>query len=423
MNQLDFLSPEEIYQYQWSALKRQVYFTLKNSPFYKKSWRGFSLESFKLEEFLQTSITRKQDIQQFNNDFRAVPPHLVREITSTSGSEGSPIYIYQTESDLKRLALNEQLSYSKLSLPSYPTIQLMLTLDKLFMAGMAYYKGAEAFQAQIIRSGPGQKFKQVELLKKFTPDLVVAVPSFLLQVLQSEDLSPYFEQHPLKILGIGENLRDEHSNALPVLSFLNRFNFIDLYGTYASTEMQTAFTECNIKNGFHVSSGLIYVECLDEDGQKSDRGELIITHLGVEGFPLLRYATGDMVSIDYTPCECGRNTPRIQSIIYRKQQKLKVKGTTLFATDFEPLFQQFQLQNSYYIIINKDELGLDDLKIFVDSSIFDPPLLKEVEERIHHSLKIRIRLIPQLQTDFQKALFKNEARKPIKIQDLRTHEH
>lgn len=421
-NQLDFQSLEEIERQQWADLQKQLFFTLQNSPFYQHYWKEFPLNSFTLNDFKQFPITYKTDIQEFNDDFIAVDRTLIREINATSGSEGTPIFIYQTENDLKRLALNEQLSYLKLDLPSHPSIQLMLTLDKLFMAGMAYYKGAEAFQAQIIRSGPGQKYKQIELLKKFKPDLVIAVPSFLLHILQSEELSNLFTEHPLKVLGIGESLRDHRGHTLPILNHLNAFNFIDIYGTYASTEMQTAFTECHLKQGYHLSSGLIYIECLDEEGKESTLGELIITHLGIEGFPLLRYATGDMVSIDYSPCACGRNSPRIQSVLYRKQQRLKIKGTTLFPADIDPIFQHFQLQNSYYIIITKNDLGLDDLKIFVDSSIFDESLAKEVEERIHHSLKLRIPLNLQNSIDFHRTLFKNEARKPIKIQDLRTND-
>lgn len=418
--QFDYQNKNQIKEEQLKLLHQQITYTISNSPFYKNKWKDFPINSPTwYEAFKKMPLTRKEDIQNQNDDFIAVSNALIRDITSTSGSEGAPIYIYQTQRDIERLALNEALSFSKLALDSHPRIQLMLTLDKLFMAGMAYYQGGLSQQGQLIRSGPGQTYKQIELLKKFQPDVVVAVPSFLLYILQSEDVSSYFQEKPLKVLAIGENLRTGNGEALPLLKQLEALDFVEVYSTYASTEMQTAFTECAEKNGNHQQSALIFMECLDEYGNDADEGELVISHLGIEGFPLLRYATGDMISTDKSECPCGRNTPRIKSVLYRKNQRLKIKGTTLYPADIDPIFQQFNLQQSYYIEIFKNDFGLDDLKIFVDSAIFDESLLKKVRERLQHSLKLRPNLIIQDTLEFHRRLFKDESRKPLKIQDLR----
>lgn len=421
--QFDFLPIEERLQKQEQLLYQQVKYTLQSSSFYKEHWHAFDLNtSHWLELFKSMPITYKKDIQKANDAFRAVPLSEIREITSTSGTEGTPIYIYQSKNDLKRLAKNEALSFKKMDLGKNPNIQLMLTLDKLFMAGMAYYQGGQYIDACMLRSGPGQSFKQVNLLKQFQPEAIVAVPSFLLYLLENHNIASYYQELPLKVLAIGENLKDAFGNNLPLLDYLNKYDFIELFSTYASTEMQTAFTDCKKHNGAHQHAGLIYIECLNENGEEvkeGEIGELVITPLGIEGFPLLRYATGDMVKLDKEVCSCGRTSPRIRSVVYRKNQRLKIKGTTLFPQDIDPIFQSFNAAQYYYIKIFTNNYGLDDFKIYVDAQYFNKKLQKQITERLQHILKLKPEVIIENTLDFQRNLYKNDSRKPIKIQDCR----
>lgn len=421
--QFDFLPINERQKKQEDLLFQQVKYTIQSSSFYKKYWKEFDLHASNwLEVFKSMPITYKQDIQKENNAFIAVPISEIREITSTSGTEGTPIYIYQSKNDLNRLAKNEALSFKKMELGRNPKIQLMLTLDKLFMAGMAYYQGGQNIEACMLRSGPGQSFKQVNLLKQFRPEAIVAVPSFLLYLLENHNIADNYQEFPLKVLAIGENLKDGFGNNLPLLNYLKKHDFIELFSTYASTEMQTAFTDCKMHNGSHQHAALIYIECLDENGEEvndGEIGELVITPLGIEGFPLLRYATGDMVKLDKEICSCGRTSPRIRSVVYRKNQRLKIKGTTLFPQDIDPIFQSFNAAQYYYIKIFTNNYGLDDFKIYLDAKYFNEKLQKQITERLQHILKLKPEVIIQNTVDFHKNLYKNDSRKPLKIQDYR----
>src|SRR5690606_6455332 len=108
---------------------------------------------------------------------------------------------------------------------------------------------------------------------------------------------------------------------------------IELYSTYASTEMAAAFTECNQFIGGHHHPDLVIVELLnneDKAAAKNEPGEVTITTLGNEAFPLIRFKTGDIASLYTEKCGCGRTTARLGPIIGRKQQMIKFKGTTVF---------------------------------------------------------------------------------------------
>ena len=175
----------------------------------------------------------------------------------------------------------------------------MLTLDRQFMAGMAYYTGIRKLGAGIIRVGPGVPSLQWETIFRLKPTVLVAVPSFILKMLQ------YAADHGIdpaassvkKAICIGENIR-QNDFSLNILGnkIISSWN-IQLISTYASTEMQTAFTECESGCGGHLQPDLLIVELLDDQDQPvppGEAGEVTITTLGVEAMPLLRYKTGDL---------------------------------------------------------------------------------------------------------------------------------
>ena len=137
---------------------------------------------------------------------------------------------------------------------------------------------------------------------------------------------------------------------------------IKLFSTYASTEMSTAFTECEFQQGGHHHPELIITEILDENENpvaEGESGELVITTLDVEAIPLLRFKTGDLVKAYYEPCKCGRNTLRLGPVVGRKQQMIKYKGTTLYPPAMNDLLNDFPGVSCYQIVIKSNEIELD----------------------------------------------------------------
>jgi phenylacetate-CoA ligase len=236
---------------------------------------------------------------------------------------------------LQRLTINEYNSFKTADGSSTDTYQLMLTLDRQFMAGIAYYEGLRKLGAGIIRLGPGVPSLQWETIQRLKPTAIVAVPSFILKLIKfaNDNHIDLNGSSVKKAVCIGENIRNTDFSYNILGKKITEAWDIQLFSTYASTEMQTAFTECEAGNGGHLQPDLVIVELLDENNQPvpaGEPGEVTITTLGVEGMPLLRYKTGDICMYFDEPCSCGRTSLRLSPIIGRKKQMIKFKGTTLY---------------------------------------------------------------------------------------------
>jgi phenylacetate-CoA ligase len=171
---------------------------------------------------------------------------------------------------------------------------------------------------------------------------------------------------------------------------------VRLYSTYASTEMQTAFTECQYGLGGHHHPELVHVELLDDNNapvKNGQAGEVTITTFGVEGMPLIRYKTGDMASIFTASCECGRTTLRMGPILGRKQQMIKLKGTTLYPQGIFDILQKTDHVHDYVVEAYTNSIGTDELKIFV---VVPDTHVAHVESNLKAVFQSQIKVIPEI---------------------------
>jgi phenylacetate-CoA ligase len=413
---------------QEQKLQELLVYLAKNSPFYKELFAEHDIDISAIKtvaDLARVPTTTKDDLQQRNNDFLCVPAEKVIEYTSTSGTLGSPVTIALTENDLQRLAYNEYSSFSCADGSKDDTYQLMLTLDRQFMAGIAYYMGIRKLGAGVIRLGPGVPSLQWETIKRLKPTAIVAVPSFILKLIQyAKDTGIDINETSVKkAICIGENIRNTDFSLNILGRKITEAWDIKLYSTYASTEMQTAFTECGEGKGGHYQPDLVIVELLDENNRQvapGTPGEVTITTLGVEGMPLLRYKTGDMCMYFDEPCACDRTSLRLSSIMGRKKQMIKFKGTTLYPPALFDLLNEREEILDFVIEVSSNEIGLDQVLIYIAPS----EISEEVDHRIRAYLQARLRVSPHIKyvtaEAIQKMQFSEASRKAIKFVDKRS---
>lgn len=422
--QLSFAPPAQQKAFQERAFRDLLRYLDQASPFYKKLFSDNSID-INTAELQQIPCTSKEDLQLHNQDFLCVPSSAIVEYTATSGTLGSPVTIALTENDLKRLAYNEYCSFRLMGLSEQDTIQLMLTLDKQFMAGMAYYQGARAIGAACVRTGPGLPAMQLRTIKDLKVSTLIAVPSFLIKLIETAKQEGFdINELPVrKVLAIGESLYDAAWGKSVLHQRILQHWRIDMYSSYASTEMQTAFTSCNSSNGLHLNPELLIVEFLDEEGRavgEGDIGEITITTLGVEGMPLLRYRTGDLCRFTTAPCSCGRHALRIGGILGRKKQLIKFKGTSIYPNAiFELLNKETWIAN-YLVGIHQNSDLQDEVRIQLVCYNDD---LRERLSDLKDKFKAELRVVPELELSNPEALldlqFPNGSRKQLKIIDYR----
>jgi phenylacetate-CoA ligase len=421
------LTADKIRLQQEQKLQQLLVYINERSPFYRELFdnNGIDISTVKtLEDLVFLPVTHKEDLQKRNDDFLCVPKNQVIEYASTSGTLGSPVTIALTDNDLSRLTINEYNSFVCADGTSDDIYQLMLTLDRQFMAGIAYYSGLRKLGAGIIRLGPGVPALQLETIQRLQPTAIVAVPSFILKLIQfaKDNKIDLNTTSVKKAICIGENIRNsDYSLNILGKKITESWN-IQLYSTYASTEMQTAFTECGEGRGGHLQPELLIAELLDEDNKPvppNTAGELAITTLGVEGMPLLRYKTGDICMYDETACSCGRTGMRLSPIIGRKKQMIKFKGTTLYPPAMFDLLNEMEEVLDYVVEVYSNDIGMDEVLLH----LLPMDDTKACDNRIRAYLQARLRVSPHVNyigvEQLQKMQFPESVRKAVKFIDKR----
>ncbi len=419
---------EEIKLLQERKLAALISYLADKSPFYQKLFKTNNIDITgirKIEDLAKIPTSDKDDLQQQNEDFFCVPRTEIIDYVTTSGTLGDPVTIGLTDTDLERLAYNEAISFACAGVQKDDILQLTTTMDRRFMAGLAYFLGARKLGAGIIRVGAGIPELQWDTIHKFKPTYLIVVPSFLLKLIEyAKAHNIDYKKSGIKAaICIGEALRDQDFG-LNVLG--NRIKSewdIALYSTYASTEMSTAFTECSEQQGGHLHPELLIAEILDDEGNEVPDGypgELTITTLGIEAMPLLRFRTGDVVVAHRLPCKCGRNTLRLGPVLGRKKQMIKYKGTTLYPPAMDNLLNDFSEVTNHVIEIYHNEIGTDEIKIKITASSASERLLRNIKDHFRSRLRVSPKIEITDLREIQKLQASKLGRKPIRVIDTRT---
>jgi len=426
--EIEFQSKEEIKHFQEEKLGIALQYLQNNSPFYKRMFLQNNIDIRKirkLEDLQQIPFTTKQDLQLHNEDFLCVTREKIIDYITTSGTLSDPVTFAMTDADLERLAYNEQISFECAGTKKGDIFQLMTTMDKRFMAGLAYFLGIRKMGASIIRVGNGIAELQWDTIKRIKPNAAVVVPSFILKLIK------YAEEHNIdyknssikKLVCIGENLREQDFSLNLLGQSIKEKWDVELYSTYASTEMATTFTECELGCGGHHHPELIICELIDDNGNlvsEGETGELTVTTLGVEGMPLLRFRTGDLARFHTEPCKCGRRTMRISPILGRLNHMIKYKGTTLYPPAIFDVLDNIPYLENYLLEVTDNECGNDDLLVKVGlRENIDCDIIKDLKDRF----RARIRVAPEVEIcpadEIRAVTMPETGRKPVKFIDKR----
>ncbi|MEI6311005.1 MAG: AMP-binding protein [Bacteroidota bacterium] len=428
-DKLAFQSKEQIHAFQSDSLQRLVSYVNTHSPYYRRLFKEkkINIKTIQqVEDLIHLPITTKEDLAKNNSDFICVPTHEIIDYITTSGTVGDPVTLITNDADLNRLAYNEYISFKNAGCTSHDIIQLMTTIDKRFMAGLAYFLGARKLGAGIIRVGAGMPELQWDSILRIKPTVLVAVPSFIIKLVDYaiKNNIDYKNCSIKKAICIGEPLRNEDFSLNTLGRKIKEHWDLELYSTYASTEMATAFTECVCGVGGHQIPELILVEFLDDHNKPvaaGQAGEVTITTLDVQGMPLIRYKTGDVVKHYTDTCACGRNTTRLGPVIGRKNQMIKYKGTTLFPSSIYDVLNNLNEIHSYLIEISTNEIGTDDILVKVSTKEkVDESFVKELKDHF----RAKLRVAPSIEIcsieDLHAIQYKESLRKPILFIDKRT---
>jgi phenylacetate-CoA ligase len=425
--EIETKSAVEIKTFQEKKLKELLSYVSAHSVYYRNLFKANGIEASginTIEDLVKIPVTTKDDLYKFNKDFICVPSSEIVDYVTTSGTLGDPLTFALTNKDLDRLAYNEKISLECAGGTKNDIYQLMTTLDRRFMAGLAYFLGIKEMGAGVIRVGNGMPEFQWDTIQRLNPTAAIAVPSFVLKLIEFAEQNniDYKNCSVKKIVCIGESLRNEDFSLNTLGKRIKEKWDVELYSTYASTEMGAAFTECKEGKGGHHHPELLIVELLDETNKAvkdGEPGELTVTTLGVDGMPLLRFKTGDICISHHEKCVCGRSTLRLSPILGRKQQMIKFKGTSLYPPSLYDILNNVPYVKNYIVEVHTNEIETDEITITI--GVKDPPANYEKELKDHFRAKLRV--APNIKTDspenILKLQFPEMSRKAITFFDRR----
>ncbi|WP_085537170.1 phenylacetate--CoA ligase family protein [Massilibacteroides vaginae] len=427
-SQIQFQSPADIRAFQEARLAEELSYLQQHSKFYQRLFQTHHIDISRIrtiEDLQDIPVTTKTDLQLYNDDFVCVEKKQIIDYVTTSGTLGDPVTFALTSEDLDRLAYNEYLSFTTAGCTSEDVMQLMTTLDRRFMAGMAYFMGIRELGAGVIRVGNGIPELQWDTIERFKPTCCIVVPSFLIKLIEYAESNgiDYENSSIQRALCIGEALRNPDFSLNTLGKRIHeRWRHPLLQSTYASTEMQSSFTECGACKGGHLQPELIIVEFLDDNNQPvkdGEAGEVTITTIGVRGMPLLRFKTGDICYHYTEPCSCGRNTIRLSSVLGRKGQMIKYKGTTLYPPALYDILDNISEVKGYVVEVFTNDLGTDEIQISVGTNKPSEQFAKQIKDLFRSKIRVAPGIKFLLEEEILKIQFPQMSRKAIKFIDLR----
>ena len=418
-SRLDFAEPAVIRAEQTRLLNEHLRYCRSRSPYYRETLRNFPEKEVTLETLAELPFTAKADLALHNDDFIAAPD-AIADISFTSGTTGKPCRICYTRRDLERLGCNDARGYLAAGMRAGDRVLLTCTIDRCFIAGLAYYAGVVQMGGAAIRNGLNTLESHAEIMKYSRPDAIVGVPSFLAKLGAYLAETGYDRSSVRTLVCIGEPLRDRALELTPLGRKLEQYFPGAAHSTYASSEIATSFTECGARAGGHPPADLAVVEIVDDAGNvlaPGEIGEVVVTPLQVGGMPLVRFRTGDVsFLIPEENCSCGRRTRRLGPILGRKAQMLKMRGTTLFPSSFFTVLDGMAGVAEYYMEVSGAALS-DEVKIFV--AVSDPVYCAEgIAEQLYKRVRIHVP-VELVGLAEARAKIYGKSRKPVRFFDLR----
>ncbi len=355
---------------------------------------SFDVELDSLAELPFTGKAELRDAYPFG--LLRVPVSALARIHASSGTYGKPTVVGYTAADLDAWT---ELMARCMTLAGVRPGMLVHNANTygLFTGGHGFHQGAERIGAPVLPVSGGFTARQALLLQDLGAQVLVSTPSYALVIAQAvhdAGIDPAGLKLELGLFG-GEpwtdGLRAEIERALPGLRAVNFYGLSEMCGPGVAAEC------VEVRDGLHVHEDHFVVEVVDpETGAPVDEGvegELVFTTLLKEAMPFLRYRTGDIASVVFEPCRCGRTTARIRGLRGRRDDMIIVRGVNVYPSNVEHALLSVPEAAPHYQLLVEREGAMDELTVQcepVDSTVDPASLGTAVERVLREQLGIRV---------------------------------
>jgi phenylacetate-CoA ligase len=365
-------SRDELRALQDERLAETVARAYENVSFYRNAMddAGVSPDDIEgVEDISHLPFTTKEDFRdEYPDGMFAVPREDIRRIHASSGTTGKPKIVSYTESDLDVWREVMARSLAAAGVEPGHVVQNAYGYG-LFTGGLGFHDGVEELGACVIPVGGGNTARQIDMLRDLESDVLACTPSYCLYLAEAAEergINPRDLALSTVVIGaepFTDPMREEIEDALDVTA-------VDVYGLSEIIGPGVSIECAEVQEGLHVWEDHFYPEIIDpatgEVLPEGEEGELVLTSLTKEALPVLRYRTGDMTSLTYEKCDCGRTAVRMGNVTGRADDLLIVRGVNVYPSQIEDVMVDLDAVAPHYRIDLTRDGNLDRMKITVE---------------------------------------------------------
>ncbi len=393
------ISREALQQLQLERLQATLVRVYMNVPFYRKKFDelGIDPDSFRsLEDLSKLPFTTKDDLRlSYPYGMFAVPMREVVRIQTSSGTTGMPTVVVYTRNDIKTWSNLAARILVAGGVTQNDIVQIAFDYG-LFSGALGFHYGAERIGASVIPISTVNTRRQVKIMQDFKTTALMCTPGYALSIAETiKEMDINVNSLSLKYGLFGaepwsEAIRNELQEKLKIIATDN-YGLSEVMGPGVAGE-------CLERNGLHINEDHFLVEIVNpetlEPLPEGETGELVITTLTKEAFPVIRFRTRDLTSIITEPCKCGRTFYRMSKVMGRTDDMIKIRGITVFPSQIESVLFEVEGTEPHYQIIVERKGVMDELTVLVgvsESIFFD-----QVRKQKDFIERIRTRLVSEL---------------------------
>lgn len=387
---------EEIKKLQSERLVRQVKRMYERVELFRKRMneKGLKPEDIKgVDDLSKLPFSYKQDLRDYYPyGLFAEPLKNIVRVHASSGTTGKQIVVGYTRNDLDMWRDCMARQFAATGANDEDIVQVSYGYG-LFTGGLGAHGGADRIGATVVPTSSGNTARQIQTMADFGTTVLCCTPSYAMYLAEAIEEAGLRDKIKLKAGIFGaepwtEDMRCAIENSLGIKAY-------DVYGLSEIMGPGVAY-ECSCQNGMHVNEDMFIPEIIDPDtGEvlpEGEQGELVFTTLTKEGFPVIRYRTRDICSLNYEQCECGRTFVRMNKPTGRSDDMLIIRGVNVFPSQIEEVLLRISrgVTPNYQIVVGREN-NTDTLDINVEMSeaLFadDIKSIEKVERKIVSDLR------------------------------------
>lgn len=381
--ELETMGRKELEKLQLERLKWIVSHCYQTVPMYRKKFDDAKVSPDKikcLSDLQYIPFTTKEDIRDtYPFGMFAAPMNKIVRIHASSGTTGKPTVVGYTKKDLDNWSDLVARLVVAAGAREDDLVHIAFGYG-LFTGALGLHYGLERLGATVVPTSSGNTEKNLMLMKDFGATALVSTPSYALYMAEvAKDMGLTKNDFKLRLglfgsEGCSLEMRSKIEEAWGLFATDN-YGMSELMGPGVSGE-------CEYRDGMHISEDHFIPEIIDsktgENLAAGEAGELVITTITKEGFPVLRYRTKDISRLHYETCRCGRTHVRMDKIMGRTDDMLKIRGVNVFPSQIESVLVSCPQAGAHYQLIVRREGFMDTLEVKVE--LMDTTLLEKYSE-------------------------------------------